>query len=801
MEQNLEHNFLPVVCTRGVVYFPRNEAPLEVGRPKSLKAIEIARRKYEDFVILTSQKDPQIVDPNEDDLYHFGTICRIKAVKKNNEQSIRIILECLERVKISNFKDNGEMLSAQYDIVNDVIGERMKEMALVKQLTKSIEQLSTTIASIPSSVIRQLSGGISAAHLTDLLGHNMNLSLVKKQQLLETVDVNTRLELLIAFLEEEKEVERLEIEISQKVRERIDESQREYILREKLRTIKEELGDVANKEDDTANILKEITTNPYPENVVEKVKEELRRYEMMPAASQEASVIRNYVDWLIKVPWYQQTEDEEDIKKVEKVLNADHFGLEKVKERILEYIAVKHLTNSLKAPILCFSGPPGVGKTSLAKSIARALNRKFVKISLGGTKDESEIRGHRRTYLGSMPGRIIQGMKKAGVINPVFLLDEIDKLGSDYKGDPASALLEVLDPEQNKMFSDNYLEEPYDLSNVLFIATCNYLEYVPAPLRDRLEIINLSSYTEIEKLHIAKNHLIPKQIEQNGLEVKKIKFSDDAILHIIRYYTKESGVRQLERTIGSVCRKLAVRTLKNKTKTAIKVTIKLTKELLGKELFDYTKKEKKDQVGVCTGLAYTQYGGDILPIEVTHFEGKGKLNITGNIGDVMKESANIALGFIKSNAKKFNIEPQVFEKSDIHIHVPEGAVPKDGPSAGIALTTALVSALSNTKVSSSIAMTGEVTLRGNVLPIGGLKEKTLAAHRSGIKTVIIPKDNEKDLSDIPTSVLEDVKVIMVSHVSEVLEHALVKDDVKEEVPTNLILPEVETKDQPHSSAL
>ncbi len=801
MEQNLEHNFLPVVCTRGVVYFPRNEAPLEVGRPKSLKAIEIARRKYEDFVILTSQKDPQIVDPNEDDLYHFGTICRIKAVKKNDEQSIRIILECLERVKISNFKDNGEMLSAQYDIVNDVIGERMKEMALVKQLTKSIEQLSTTIASIPSSVIRQLSGGISAAHLTDLLGHNMNLSLVKKQQLLETVDVNTRLELLIAFLEEEKEVERLEIEISQKVRERIDESQREYILREKLRTIKEELGDVANKEDDTANILKEITTNPYPENVVEKVKEELRRYEMMPAASQEASVIRNYVDWLIKVPWYQQTEDEEDIKKVEKVLNADHFGLEKVKERILEYIAVKHLTNSLKAPILCFSGPPGVGKTSLAKSIARALNRKFVKISLGGTKDESEIRGHRRTYLGSMPGRIVQGMKKAGVINPVFLLDEIDKLGSDYKGDPASALLEVLDPEQNKMFSDNYLEEPYDLSNVLFIATCNYLEYVPAPLRDRLEIINLSSYTEIEKLHIAKNHLIPKQIEQNGLEVKKIKFSDDAILHIIRYYTKESGVRQLERTIGSVCRKLAVRTLKNKTKTAIKVTIKLTKELLGKELFDYTKKEKKDQVGVCTGLAYTQYGGDILPIEVTHFEGKGKLNITGNIGDVMKESANIALGFIKSNAKKFNIEPQVFEKSDIHIHVPEGAVPKDGPSAGIALTTALVSALSNTKVSSSIAMTGEVTLRGNVLPIGVLKEKTLAAHRSGIKTVIIPKDNEKDLSDIPTSVLEDVKVIMVSHVSEVLEHALVKDDVKEEVPTNLILPEVETKDQPHSSAL
>ena len=451
MEQYLENNYLPVVCTRGVVYFPRNEAPLEVGRSKSLKAVEVARRKYEDFIILTSQIDPQIIDPNFEDLYTFGTICRIKAVKKNDESSVRVILECLERVKIHNFKDNGEMIIGEYEIVNDIIGERVKEMALVKQLTKSIEQLSTTIASIPSSVIRQLSGGISAAHLTDLLGHNMNLSLVKKQQLLETSDVNTRLELMITYLEEEKEVERLEMEITQKVRERIDENQREYILREKLRTIKEELGDVTNKEDDTSNILKEITTNPYPENVVEKIKDELKRYEMMPSASQEASVIRNYIDWLIKIPWYQSTKDEEDIKKVEKVLNEDHFGLEKVKERILEYIAVKHLTNSLKAPILCFSGPPGVGKTSLAKSIARALNRKFVKASLGGTKDESEIRGHRRTYLGSLPGRIIQGMKKAGVINPVFLLDEIDKLGSDYKGDPSSALLEVLDPEQNKL--------------------------------------------------------------------------------------------------------------------------------------------------------------------------------------------------------------------------------------------------------------------------------------------------------------------------------------------------------------
>jgi ATP-dependent Lon protease len=781
MDMNLENTYLPLICTRGVVFFPRNESPIEVGRAKSLKAIEIAKRKFDDFVIVASQKDPQIIDPDVSQIYKFGTICRIKAIKKNEDGSSRVILECLERVKLKDLKDNGELISAEYEIVNDIVGDRITEIALIKKLTKSIDQLGNNVASLPNNVAKQLSNGLSASHLTDLLGHNMNITLEKRQKLLETLSVNDRLEMLIGFLEEEKEIERVEMEITQKVREKIDENQREYILREKLRTIKEELGDVANKEDDTSAILKELESHPYPQNVVDKVKEELKRYEMMPSSSPESSVIKNYIDWVLKTPWYQSTTDETSIKKVEKVLNEDHYGLEKVKERILEYIAVKQLTQSLKAPIICFSGPPGVGKTSLAKSIARALNRNFVKISLGGIKDESEIRGHRRTYLGSMPGRIIQGMKRAGVINPVFLLDEIDKLGSDYKGDPSSALLEVLDPEQNKLFSDNFLEEPYDLSNVLFIATANYLENVPAPLRDRLEIINLSSYTEVEKLHIAKEHLVGKQIEQNGLKSAKVKFTDDAILHIIRYYTKESGVRQLERCIGSVCRKLAVQVLRSGSKEPIKVTIAMIKELLGKEQFDYTKKEKKDQVGVVTGLAYTQYGGDILPIEVTHFEGKGHLNITGNIGDVMKESANIALGFIKSNAKKYKIDPSIFEKIDIHIHVPEGAVPKDGPSAGIAMTTALISALSNTKVSSSVAMTGEVTLRGNVLPIGGLKEKTLAAHRSGIKTIIIPKENEKDLVDIPSSVLDDLTIILVSHINDVIKHAFVKDkNVKEE---------------------
>ena len=551
------------------------------------------------------------------------------------------------------------------------------------------------------------------------------------------------------------------------------ENQKEYYLREKMRAIKEELGDVAEADKDADEIRKRLDENPYPENIKKKVKEELSRYEMLPAASGETGVIKTYIDWVMDLPWWQESKDNENLQEASDILDADHYGLEKVKERILEYLAVKQMTNSLRAPIICLVGPPGVGKTSLAKSVAKALNRKFVKISLGGVKDESEIRGHRRTYLGSMPGRFIQAMKKAGTINPVFLIDEIDKMASDYKGDPASAMLEVLDPEQNAMFSDHYIEETYDLSKVMFIATANYLENIPNALRDRLEIIELSSYTELEKIEIAKRHLVPKQMNENGLKSSQLKIEDDMISYLIRYYTRESGVRQLERVIATVCRKSVLAILKD-GKRSIKVTKKLINTWLGHEKFEYGKREKKDQVGTVTGLAYTSFGGDVLQIEVTQFEGKGKLVITGQLGDVMKESASIAYDYVRANAKKFKIKPEVFDKTDVHIHVPEGAVPKDGPSAGVTLTTALVSLFTGTPVKADLAMTGEVTLRGNVLPIGGLKEKSMAAHRCGISTIVIPKANVKDLDDVPQAVKDAVTFIPAEKISQVLDAALVK---------------------------
>ena len=626
---------------------------------------------------------------------------------------------------------------------------------------------------IPLDSINRLTSGVSASVLADTIGQYLPVEFTQKQKILETINVNERLLLVISSIESEKVINEIEESINRKVRESIDENQREYYLREKLRAIKEELGDSVPKEDDAESIREELQKNPYPQYVKDKIEEELRRFETMPAASAESNVVRTYIDWMLKVPWYQETKDVEDIQKVEDVLNADHYGLEKVKERIVEHLAVKQMTQNLKAPIICLAGPPGVGKTSLAKSIARALERKFVKASLGGVKDEAEVRGHRRTYLGSMPGRIIQSMKKAGVINPVFLLDEIDKMSSDYKGDPTSAMLEVLDPEQNNQFSDNYLEEPYDLSKVLFIATANDLGNIPGPLRDRLEIIELSSYTEQEKLMIAKNHLIKKQLGMHGLTSEQLTFEDEAIMKIIRHYTREAGVRDLERLIAKVCRKVVLIILKDK-QSKITVVAKELENYLGKAPFEHTKKLDHDQIGVVTGMAYTQFGGDILPIEVNHFDGSGKFVITGQLGDVMKESASIALDYMKANKVKYGLEDVKFDKEDIHIHVPEGAVKKDGPSAGVTLTTAIYSALKNKPVRSDVAMTGEITLRGNVLAIGGLKEKSISAHRSGIKKIIIPKDNAKDIEDIPESVREELEIVLADHIDTVLEHALVK---------------------------
>lgn len=761
----------PLVCTRGVVILPGQDIVIDVGREVSLKAVDNAQDNYEGKVILVSQKDVSVEDPGQEDLFGVGTLCEIRHIRRF-ENFMRVKFRGLYRAQLSQMEKsaNGDLI--QVDLLQSIRQDETEEQALVRMIIDSFEKSSNLDKFLPKDVIMELSRGIGADQLSDKSVAVLPLALERKQTYLETLGINDRLEMLIQDLEKEKEMDEVEKRINETVKKRIDQGQKDYYLREKLTAIKEELGDVVEQDKDAENIRQRLENNPYPETIKKKVKDELSRYEMLPMASGETGIIKTYIDWLMDLPWWQETTDIKDLNQAQAILDADHYGLEKVKERILEYLAVKQMTNSLKAPILCLVGPPGVGKTSLAKSVARALDRKFVKISLGGVRDEAEIRGHRRTYLGAMPGRIIQGMKKAGVINPVFLIDEIDKMASDYKGDPSSAMLEVLDPEQNALFSDHYIEEAYDLSHVLFIATANYLENIPEALRDRLEIIQLSSYTDVEKTHIAREHLLPKQLEENGLKPSQLKISDEMILYLIRYYTREAGVRQLERTLGTICRKTVLAILKDHKKS-ITLTKKRIKEWLGNEKVDYGHKEKKDQIGTVTGLAYTSFGGDILQIEANRFEGKGRLILTGKLGDVMKESASIALDYIKAHAKEFHIDPKKFEDCDIHIHVPEGAVPKDGPSAGVTMTTALVSCFSEIPVKANLAMTGEVTLRGNVLPIGGLKEKSLAAYRSGITTILIPKENVRDLDEIPQEVKDAVTFIPVSNVKQVLKNALV----------------------------
>lgn len=770
MSQNVTVR-VPAVCTRGIILFPGQDVMIEVGRAKSLNAVNTAGSSYDGMVWIVCQKDIMVDDPKTDDLYRMGTLAKIKVVRRK-EGFMRVTFTGMKRAMLANLEDDGNMMMAEVTPLEEIQGDSQEEMALVKKIVSEFENMSNVSQVFPPEMIHQMSRGISAIALSDQFAQYFMFDQATKQKLLETLEVNERMYIIISEIEKQQKYTQIEQVINEKVKERIDEGQKEYYLREKLKAIKEELGDVTNLTDDTAQLRETIEKNPYPQHVKEKALEELQRYEMLPPGSGEASVERSYLDWLLKVPWWQETDDNEDLKAVRGVLDADHYGLEKVKDRIMEYLAVKQMTGNLNAPILCLVGPPGVGKTSLAKSIARSLDRKFVKMSLGGVRDEAEIRGHRRTYLGSLPGRVIQGMKKAGVINPVFLIDEIDKMGADYKGDPSDALLEVLDPEQNSQFSDHYLEEPYDLSKVMFIATANYLENIPAPLRDRLEIIQLPSYTEIDKLHIAHDHLVPKQLAANGLKKTQFKISDNEVLDLIRHYTREAGVRQLERVIASLCRK-SVLAILNDGKKSVSITKKLADKWLGKEIYEYGAKESNDQIGVVTGLAYTEFGGDVLQVEVNHFEGKGKLIITGQLGDVMKESAAIALDYVKAHAKELGIAPSVFDENDIHIHVPEGAVPKDGPSAGVTLTTALVSALSERPVRSTLAMTGEVTLRGNVLPIGGLREKSLAAHRVGIHKILIPKKNIRDLDDVPQAVKDAIEFVPVDNVSQVLKEALV----------------------------
>ncbi len=758
---------LPLLITKGMILYPKNQKLIDAGRDFSINAIKVSREKADSLILIVSQKKVEVENPTVEDVFPVGVLARIVS-SSEREKRIRARVEVISRVNLSNIKldEEDNCYTADGVLIPAIEVDAESSQTIVNSINHELEKYPSVISKLPKNIITLCSDKEAALDLCYALAGYFDAPIEVKQKMLETNDIVVIAENILAFISGENTKEQIERNITDSVRESAEKSQKEYFLREKLKAIKKELGEDVGGNNDPDTILEKLEKFPYPENIKAKVKAEIKKYEMMPQGSLEAALILSYLDVIMSIPWWQKTEDDEDLKHVEEILNEDHYGLDNPKKRIIEYLAVKKLTGNLKSPILCFYGPPGTGKTSLGKSIARALGRKFFKCSLGGISDEAEIRGHRRTYVGSLPGRIIQGMRKAGVANPVFLLDEVDKLASSYKGDPASALLEVLDPEQNFMFNDNYVEEPYDLSDVLFICTANYLENVPGPLRDRLELIQLSSYTEIEKKHIAFDHLIKKQIVLNGLKEEQVSFTESAIEYILHYYTRESGVRDLERKIASCLRKVAVSIVKDPKVTHVEIDDKKVREYLGVEIFDYSKKEKEKQIGVITGLAYTEYGGDILPIEVTYFKGKGGLILTGKLGDVMKESATIALDYVKANASKYKIDPQLFIDNDIHIHVPEGAVPKDGPSAGVAMTLAVISALSKTPVSPDIALTGEVTLRGNALPIGGLREKSLAAARSGIKTIIVPKENKKDVDELPKEVKESLKIVYMKNVDD-----------------------------------
>ena len=763
---------LPVLITRGLIVFPYNPCSIEAARDFSMRAIEASRKETDSLMLIVVQKNPATDKPTKNDVYDVGSLCRIQAFV-DQKKFYRIKVNCTRRVKILDIQYSNGMYVASAEPLDDIRGDNKEELVLVRDMLNEIQRSPELRMAIPPQLIPSLSKPMDAIEFANILASTLPMPTEKRQDLLATDNINERLMKIYKLINKEKEIASIDQKIQKEVRDSMDKSQKDYILREKLKQIHKELGDT---EEGDQTLLEKLDKNPYPEHIKKKVKSEYKRYEMMPQASLESSLIKQYIDTLMEIPWYQKTDDNDDLKNAQKILDEDHYGLTKVKERIIEYLAVKKMTGNLKAPILCFYGAPGVGKTSLGKSIARALGRKFFKASLGGISDEAEIRGHRRTYVGSMPGRIIAGMKRCGVRNPVFLLDEVDKISQTFKGDPASALLEVLDPEQNFAFNDNYVEEPYDLSDVLFIATANYIENVPAPLRDRLEIIELNSYTELEKIQIAKHFLVKKELKANGLKENQVEFKEDAIKYIINHYTMEAGVRNLERNIAKIIRKIIVEIFNSGKKKNTKkvVDIKDVQKYLGVERFQVNQKEKKNQIGVITGLAYTEYGGSTLPIEVNYFPGKGNLVLTGKLGDVMKESASIALDYVKANAKRYKIDFKLFKENDVHIHFPEGAIPKDGPSAGIAITLAIISCFSNTPSSCDVAMTGEVNLRGSALPIGGLREKSLAALRSGIKKIIVPRENKRDVAELPKEVKDNLEIILMDNVDDAMKVALLK---------------------------
>ncbi|GAB6491985.1 Lon-A peptidase [Bacillus sp. UMTAT18] len=768
---NTNERIVPLLPLRGVLVYPTMVLHLDVGRDKSIQALEQAAID-ENIIFLAMQKEMNIDDPKEDDIYSVGTVAKVKQMLKLPNGTLRVLVEGLHRAEVVEFIEEENVVQVSIKTITEEVEADLEEKALMRTLLEHFEQYIKVSKKVSNETFATVADVEEPGRLADLIASHLPIKTKQKQEILEIISVKERLHTLISIIQDEQELLSLEKKIGQKVKRSMERTQKEYFLREQMKAIQTELGDKEGKGGEVEELREKIEQSGMPEETMKAALKELDRYEKLPASSAESGVIRNYIDWLLALPWTEATEDMIDLAHSEEILNKDHYGLEKVKERVLEYLAVQKLTNSLKGPILCLVGPPGVGKTSLARSIATSLNRNFVRVSLGGVRDESEIRGHRRTYVGAMPGRIIQGMKKAKSVNPVFLLDEIDKMSNDFRGDPSAALLEVLDPEQNHNFSDHYIEEPYDLSKVMFVATANTLSSIPGPLLDRMEIISIAGYTELEKVHIAREHLLPKQLKEHGLRKGNLQVRDEALLEIIRYYTREAGVRTLERQIAKVCRK-AAKIIVTAERKRIVVTEKNVVDLLGKHIFRYGQAEKTDQVGMATGLAYTAAGGDTLAIEVSVAPGKGKLILTGKLGDVMKESAQAAFSYIRSRAEELQIDPDFHEKNDIHIHVPEGAVPKDGPSAGITMATALISALTGIPVSKEVGMTGEITLRGRVLPIGGLKEKTLSAHRAGLTKIILPAENEKDLDDIPESVKENLTFVLASHLDEVLEHALV----------------------------
>ncbi|MGG4491666.1 endopeptidase La [Metabacillus idriensis] len=769
-----EEKIVPLLPLRGLLVYPTMVLHLDVGREKSVQALEKAMMD-DHIIFLTTQRDISIDEPTEEDIFTVGTLTKIKQMLKLPNGTIRVLVEGIQRGKITKYVDEGDYFAVGAASLEESTDKDAEDEALMRTLIDHFDQYIKLSKKISGETLSTVTDIDEPGRMADIVASHLPLKLKEKQEVLETLDIKERLNRVIEIIHNEKEVLQLEKKIGQRVKRSMERTQKEYYLREQMKAIQKELGDKEGKTGEVDILNEKIEKAGMPDHIKLTALKELERYEKVPSTSAESSVVRNYLEWLISLPWSNATVDRLDLKRAETILDEDHYGLEKVKDRVLEYLAVQKLTNSLKGPILCLSGPPGVGKTSLARSVAKSLDRNFVRISLGGVRDESEIRGHRRTYVGAMPGRIIQGMKKAGTINPVFLLDEIDKMSNDFRGDPSSALLEVLDPEQNHTFSDHYIEETYDLSKVMFIATANNLSTIPGPLRDRMEIITIAGYTELEKIHIAKDHLLSKQLKDHGLKKSNLQIRESAIQNIIRYHTREAGVRSLERQLAAICRKAAKQVVSEERKKII-VTDKNLADYLGKNKFRYGQAELEDQIGVATGLAYTTVGGDTLSIEVSLSPGKGKLILTGKLGDVMKESAQAAFSFIRSRAKELNIEENFHELHDIHIHVPEGAVPKDGPSAGITMATALISALTGRPVRKEVGMTGEITLRGRVLPIGGLKEKTLSAHRAGLTKIIMPKDNEKDIEDIPESVRNDLTFVPVSHLDEVLQHALVGEN-------------------------